>query len=127
MTTDPASAAALELRNIEELPGPRGLPLLGNLLQMDRARMHQTVEQWAREHGPYFRFALPGRRFLAVADHEALATLLRDRPEGFRRSVRLEEIWTELGLPPGVFGANGEAWKRQRPCNRCVTFTSEGK
>ena len=112
MTTTLESAGAL--REIDALPGPRGLPLLGNLLQVDRQRMHQTVEQWAREFGPYFRFSLPGRRFLAVADHEALHTLLRDRPEGFRRSVRLEETWLELGLPAGVFGAHGEAWKRQR-------------
>ncbi len=102
------------LRNIDDLPGPRGLPLLGNLLQVDRHRLHQSVEQWAREHGPFFRFAFPGRRFLAVADHDAIATLLRDRPDGFRRSLRLEEVWKELGLPAGVFGAHGEAWRRQR-------------
>ena len=110
-----SATAAAALREIDDLPGPRGLPLLGNLLQMDRQRVHQTVERWAREYGPYFRFALPGRRFLAVADHEAIAALLRDRPEGFRRSVRLAEVWSELGLPDGVFGAHdGDAWRRQR-------------
>jgi cytochrome P450 len=107
----PATGA---LREIDELPGPRGLPLLGNLLQVDRHRIHQTVERWAREFGPYFRFSMPGRRFLVVADHEAIATVLRDRPEGFRRSVRLAQVWSELGLPDGVFGAHGDAWKRQR-------------
>ena len=114
MTETLQAASAVTLRNIDDLPGPRGLPLLGNLLQMDRQRMHQTVERWVLEYGPYFRFSLPGRRFLAVADHEALHALLRDRPDGFRRSVRLEEAWLELGLPAGVFGAHGEAWKRQR-------------
>jgi cytochrome P450 len=40
--------------------------------------------------------------------------MLRDRPDGFRRTTRLDEIWTELGLKPGVFGANGESWRLQR-------------
>jgi len=49
-----------------------------------------------------------------VGDHAEIAKILRDRPDGFRRTTRLDEIWTEMGLPTGVFGANGEEWKRQR-------------
>ena len=114
MTTLSSDVATAHLRNIDDLPGPRGLPVVGNLLQMDRQRMHQTVEQWARDYGPYFRFRLPGRRFLAIADPTALLAVLRDRPDGFRRSVRFEQAWTELGLPAGVFGAHGDSWRRQR-------------
>ena len=107
-------AAARPLREIADLPGPRGWPIVGNALQVDRARLHQTVEAWAREFGPFFRFQLGKRIFLGVADHEALSAALRDRPEGFRRTKRLETIGQEMGLTPGVFAANGDAWKRQR-------------
>jgi len=102
------------LRDLADLPGPRGLPVLGNLLQIDRQRVHQTVEQWSREYGPIFRFRLASRRFMAVSDHEVLQQLLRDRPEGFRRTAKLQATWEDLGLPSGVFGAEGEAWHRQR-------------
>ncbi len=102
------------MRQIADLPGPSGLPLLGNLLQVRRERIHQDVEQWAREHGPLFRFSLGPRRILGVADHELLNALLRDRPDGFRRTRRLELIGREMGLTPGVFGANGDPWRRQR-------------
>jgi cytochrome P450 len=111
MTTDTAS---LTLRNIEDLPGPRGLPLLGNMLQVRREHIHQNVEQWAREYGPFFRFHLGGMKVLAVADHEAFAAVLKDRPDGFRRLQRLQDISCEMGLAPGVFSSNGEAWRRQR-------------
>jgi len=110
----PPLAPTQRLREIAELPGPRGLPVLGNLLQVRRSTIHQDVERWSREHGPYFRFSLGGRQLLGVADHEALHALLRDRPEGFRRTRLLESIGNEMGLKRGVFGANGEAWKRQR-------------
>ena len=101
-------------RQITELPGPRGWPVVGNLLQLDRDRVHATVEQWAQQYGPLFQIKLGPTRFLVVAEHQAIAAMLRDRPEGFRRPPRLEVIWNEMGLAPGVFGANGEAWRRQR-------------
>ena len=41
-----AKAAPGRLREIDELPAPRGLPVVGNLLQVDRARIHQQVERW---------------------------------------------------------------------------------
>jgi cytochrome P450 len=106
--------AAPTLREIADLPGPRGLPIVGNAFQLDRGRLHQTVEAWAREFGPFFRFKLGRRTLLGVADHEALSAALRDRPDGFRRTKHLETIGLEMGLTPGVFGANGDAWKRQR-------------
>ena len=101
-------------RRYPDLPGPRGLPIVGNLHQVDRARMHQSVEAWAHEYGPYFRFRIGDRRFLGVADHEALMTLMRDRPDGVRRGAKLERIWQEMGFANGVFTAEGDAWKRQR-------------
>ena len=109
LTTPPRA-----LRDIADLPAPRGLPLLGNLLQVDRARVHQSVERWCQQYGPFFRFRLGVRRYLVVADHEALSAVLRDRPDTFERTARLRETWLEMGLPNGVFGAEGEAWRRQR-------------
>jgi cytochrome P450 len=107
-------AVAPPLREIADLPGPRGWPIVGNALQVDRTRIHQTVEAWAREFGPFFRFRLGKRTLLGVADHEALSAVLRDRPDGFRRTKHLETIGLEMGLAPGLFAANGDAWKRQR-------------
>lgn len=101
-------------RRIEDLPGPRGWPLLGQLTQIDPARLHQNLEAWGRTFGPLYRIRLGRRRIVVVGDHQLVAAVLRDRPDGFRRTLLLERVWTELGLPPGVFGANGEAWRRQR-------------
>ena len=102
------------LRRYEDLPGPRGMPFLGNALQLDAPRLHQQLEAWSREFGPLFKLQIGKRRLLAVADHHLIAAILRDRPAGFRRTSRMEEIWLEMKLPLGVFGANGEVWQRQR-------------
>ena len=102
------------LRRINDLPGPRGWPLVGNLLQLDSRRLHLQLEGWSRKYGPYMRLRLGPRPAMVVADHRAVAAMLRDRPDNYRRTLRIEEIGHEMGLLPGVFSAEGETWKRQR-------------
>ncbi|WP_213955184.1 MULTISPECIES: cytochrome P450 [unclassified Variovorax] len=101
-------------RQIADLPGPRGIPLLGNLLQLDPPRMHQQLEQWCKEFGPFFKLKVGRSYLLIVGDHQAVAAMLRDRPDGFKRTTRLEKVGQEMGLKPGVFGANDDDWRRQR-------------
>jgi cytochrome P450 len=110
----PQAIHAATLREIKDLPGPRMLPLLGNLHQIKPAQLHQNVEAWQRKYGPYFRIKLGATTMLVVSDTEAINTLLRDRPDGFKRAPMIEELGREMGLMPGVFTANGDVWRRQR-------------
>jgi cytochrome P450 len=109
-----ATSVKAPLRRIAELPGPRGLPVVGNGHQVKLHRIHLDVENWAREFGPFFRVQLGRRKALVITDHEVIATALKNRPEGFRRTTRTTQIGLEMGLKPGVFGAEGEAWQAQR-------------
>jgi cytochrome P450 len=104
---------ATRLRCLADLPGPRPLPLLGNVHQFDLAHMHQALEAWSRQYGSFFRFRVGRRRVLGVADPSAIGAILRDRPDGFRRTSLLETVFREMGIL-GVFAANGEAWRMQR-------------
>lgn len=110
----PSQATGPGARALHELPGPGALPLLGHLLALQAPRLHQQLEAWCDEHGALYTLRLGSRRVLVCGDHEATAAALRDRPEGFRRNSRLEEIAAEMGLPAGLFVAQGEAWRRQR-------------
>ncbi len=102
------------LRQIKDLPGPRGWPLLGNSFQVKPSQVHLDVERWAREFGPLFRIRLGGNDLLVVADHELLTGIMRDRPDGFRRNPRSGDMGSEMGLPAGLFNAEGEDWRLQR-------------
>jgi len=113
----PLGEAALRapgVRRVDELPGPRGLPWLGNLLQIERERLHQQAEAWAEEYGEAYRLAIGDQQFVVLSNPEVVAAVLRDRPDGFARSTRLGEIARDFGFD-GLFTANGEAWRRQRP------------
>jgi cytochrome P450 len=102
------------VKRIADLPGPRGLPILGNLLQIDTASLHLVAEKWSRQYGDVFRFRIGPRQLVALANPEVIAAALRDRPDNFHRTERLSALAREMGFN-GVFSANGEAWRRQRP------------
>jgi cytochrome P450 len=100
-------------RPLADLPGPRGLPLLGNLLQLDAPRLHRIFEAWADRYGTLYRMRLRGRDVLAIGDAELIGEVLRNRPDGFRRRSALRNVMLELGVD-GVFNAEGADWRRQR-------------
>jgi cytochrome P450 len=113
ITTDGPRADA-PARRIRDLPGPRGLPLLGNALQIERERLHQQVEQWAREYGETYRFRIASREFVVISNPGTVAAVLRDRPDGFQRGAKLNTAARSLGFN-GLFTINGDEWRRHRP------------
>jgi cytochrome P450 len=101
-------------RSINDLPGPRRLPLLGNIHQLlPTSRLHQTAEGWIERYGPIYRVDLGRRCMVVVSDLDEIARILRERPEGFRRGRELQEVFAEIGIA-GVFSEEGETWRRQR-------------
>ena len=110
-TTDAPVARAT--RRLDELPGPPALPIIGNAAGIRPTELHRTLEGWAREYGPLYRFRLGREPVLVVADHRLIAELLRDRPEGLARSRAVRTAVDEAGVG-GVFSAEGERWRRQR-------------
>lgn len=98
---------------LSQLPGPRGLPLLGNALDLKAERLHLVLEAWDRQHGPMFVVRAGLRRMLVVSDAKLQGELLRARPELYRRVSTIETALDEMGVT-GVFSAEGSAWKPQR-------------
>jgi hypothetical protein len=58
---------------------------------MRTRRLHLIVERWCDRYGPVFRFDLGPRRFVAIGDLDEINSILRDRPDGFRRWRELRE------------------------------------
>lgn len=100
-------------RSIAELPGPRGLPVLGNAHQLRLSRMHVILEKWLQQYGPMYRIGMGPTPVVVIGDREAMSIALRKRPAGFRRWTMMAEVINEIGVN-GVFTAEGEAWLRQR-------------
>lgn len=100
-------------RRIEDLPGPAGHAFVGNALQLSGRQMHLKLTGWVREFGPMFRLQVFGNPMVIVSDATTVNNVLRERPEGFRRSGGLRTIMNDLNIG-GVFTAEGETWRKQR-------------
>ncbi|MCW7539501.1 cytochrome P450 [Aquabacterium sp. A7-Y] len=101
------------VRPLADLPGPRGVPILGNAPQLDAGQLHLTMEAWAQQFGPLYRIKLGPKPVLVVCDPAQIGPLLRDRPDAIIRSTRTTRVLTELGIT-GLFTAEGEDWRQQR-------------
>ncbi|MBL8326570.1 MAG: cytochrome P450 [Rubrivivax sp.] len=111
MNTIALTAAAP--RRFADLPSPRALPVLGNAHQIQPARMHLQLEQWARELGTPYRMRIGPLQVMVVDDPEVAQTVLRDRPSGLTRASMFRPIFAELGID-GLFSTEGDDWLPQR-------------
>lgn len=109
----PAAARITATRSLDDLPGPKPLPLIGNLHQLESTKAHLILEEWAARYGSIYQFWMGRRRIVATSDPALLEDVLRARPETFRRPENMDRIITELGVK-GVFNAEGEVWRPQR-------------
>ena len=112
-STSAAGAAGPRIRPYFDVPGPKGLPVLGNAHQIKPASFHLQLEEWAREFGSLFRFRITDRNFLGVSDPAVIASVLKRRPEIFFKGPRLVQVAKDLGFH-GLFTANEDAWRQQR-------------
>src|SRR5580704_3491247 len=100
-------------RALDDLPGPRGLPLLGNIHQLDLTKLHLILERWAAQYGPVYLFKMGSARVVALSDPKWCDQVLRARPETFIRHSGIAPVASEIGAD-GVFSAEGDAWRPQR-------------
>ena len=102
-----------QLESIESLGGPRGLPLVGSLFDIDFKAFHRRLEDWCEVYGPIFRIRIGPRTIIVIAETETIKRMFRERPDVFRRTRALESATVEMRLT-GVFSAEGDNWRRQR-------------
>jgi cytochrome P450 len=93
-------------------PGPDGLPLLGNALQLVRDPFGFIDD--VGEYGDVVSYHLAGIRFTALLHPDHVEQVLVGDPDPFRRWTGDE--WNVLGefAPEGLLLSEGEQWRRQR-------------
>uniref|UniRef100_H2V8A7 Cytochrome P450 2J6-like n=1 Tax=Takifugu rubripes TaxID=31033 RepID=H2V8A7_TAKRU len=94
-------------------PGPTAIPIIGNMLSLDRSRTHESLTQLAETYGNVYSLRT-GQTWMVVVNsfkvvREALVThgeSVSDRPD-----LPLQD---EIAHGKGVISSNGHLWKQQR-------------
>ncbi|WP_157578311.1 cytochrome P450, partial [Tenacibaculum ovolyticum] len=100
-------------RTLNDLKTPKGSFILGNLKDFKKKDKHRILEDWAKQFGELYTIKLGPLKVLVSADSDFNTTVLRQRPEIFRRLSKINEVFVEMGFHT-VFNAEGEHWKKQR-------------
>ncbi|XP_065295287.1 cytochrome P450 2J4-like [Dermacentor albipictus] len=90
-------------------PGPRGIPLLGNLEFNKRGFYHTKAMDWVRQYGPLFRFKMLAVNVVVVNDYD----LIRDtfsKPEILHRPA----AWLLKETTEGLAVLGGREWRENR-------------
>ncbi|XP_007537967.3 cytochrome P450 2F5-like [Erinaceus europaeus] len=94
-------------------PGPRPLPLLGNLLQLESGRLDQVLMELSGRWGPVFTVWLGPRPAVVLCGYTALRDALVLQAEAFsgRGAMAVFERFT---LGNGIVFSNGPRWHTLR-------------
>ncbi|KAG2035024.1 cytochrome P450 [Suillus americanus] len=65
--------------NLSFPPGPKGLPILGNLLDLNDSQLWVSFSQWASTHGNVMYCKLFGQQIIVLQSQEAAKALLERR------------------------------------------------
>uniref|UniRef100_A0A3P8QB65 Uncharacterized protein n=1 Tax=Astatotilapia calliptera TaxID=8154 RepID=A0A3P8QB65_ASTCA len=96
-----------------EAPGPRPLPLLGNLLQLDPKRPHKTLCELSKEYGSVFTLYFGTNKVVVLAGYETVREALVNYAEEFGER-NISPILNDINRGHGILFANGESWKELR-------------
>jgi cytochrome P450 / NADPH-cytochrome P450 reductase len=89
----------------ESIPGPKGLPLIGNLLDVQDEVPIRAVERLADIYGPIFQLTLRGDQRIIVTSFELFDELC-DETRFWK--VPPKQLTQGRKGPPGLFGAPSE-------------------
>ncbi|KAG8991006.1 hypothetical protein FRB90_001498 [Tulasnella sp. 427] len=96
-------------------PGPHGLPLIGNLLDMPQTNFALTYTQWGEKYGPITWITVSGQSLLIINGYDAMSEILDKRGGKYAdraRSVMLKEL-VGLDFHTGLL-PSGLEWKKHR-------------
>nr|XP_061806673.1 cytochrome P450 2K1-like [Nerophis lumbriciformis] len=96
-----------------EPPGPRPLPLLGNLLHLNLHAPHRTLLEMSKKYGPVFTFHMGPKKVVVLAGYQTVKEALVQHAEEFGEREAFNTV-KEAKLEHGVLMTNGDTWKEMR-------------
>ncbi|XP_013040012.3 cytochrome P450 2K1-like [Anser cygnoides] len=94
-------------------PGPRALPIIGNLHLFDLKRPYRTYLQLSKEYGPVYSVQMGQRKIVVLSGYETVKEALVNQADAFAERPKIP-IFEDLTKGYGLVFAHGENWKVMR-------------
>uniref|UniRef100_A0A8C7NI23 Cytochrome P450 2K1-like n=1 Tax=Oncorhynchus mykiss TaxID=8022 RepID=A0A8C7NI23_ONCMY len=97
----------------KEPPGPRPLPLLGNMLQLDLKKPYCTLCELSKKYGSVFTVHFGPTKVVILAGYKTVNQALVNHAEEFGDRGMLP-VFYDFTNGHGILFANGESWTEMR-------------
>lgn len=109
-------------RPFDEIPGPKGLPLVGTYLDYVKPggfrfeKLFEAIHQRSKDYGPIYKENLGGRVMVVISDIEEYLKIIRIDGK-FPVREKLLPIWYYMkvkGMKESIVNTTGQEWWEQR-------------
>ncbi|XP_041633563.1 cytochrome P450 2K1-like [Cheilinus undulatus] len=97
----------------KEPPGPKPLPVLGNLLQLDLKRPYRTLCALSKKYGSVFTVHFGPNKVVVLAGYKTVKEALVGHAEEFG-DRHIFPVFYDSNQGHGIVFSNGESWKEMR-------------
>ncbi|XP_056143538.1 cytochrome P450 2K1-like [Lampris incognitus] len=97
----------------KEPPGPRPLPLLGNILQLDPHKPHNTLCKLSKKYGSVFTVYFGPKKVVVLAGYKTVKQALIGQAQEFGER-EITPLTMALSQGHGILFTNGDSWKEMR-------------
>ncbi|KAM5165045.1 cytochrome P450 2K4-like [Mantella aurantiaca] len=94
-------------------PGPRTLPLIGNLHMINLARPNETFMKLSKQYGSVFRIQIGGIKMVVLSGYETVKSALVDHADEFAERAHVA-MFEDINKGYGIPFSHGENWKTMR-------------
>lgn len=97
----------------KEPPGPKPLPILGNLLQLDLKKPYETLCKFSKTYGSVFTVYFGPQKIVVLSGYKTVKEALVSHAEEFGDRA-VTPIFQDLNNGHGIIFSNGDQWKEMR-------------
>nr|XP_055050846.1 cytochrome P450 2K1-like isoform X2 [Misgurnus anguillicaudatus] len=97
----------------QEPPGPKPLPLVGNLHILDLKQLHVSLWNLSKKYGSVFKVHLGPKKIVVLAGYKTVKQALVNQAEEFGERD-ITRIVQDINKEHGILFTNGDTWKTMR-------------
>uniref|UniRef100_A0A8C3FY36 Cytochrome P450 n=1 Tax=Chrysemys picta bellii TaxID=8478 RepID=A0A8C3FY36_CHRPI len=101
------------LKLLDFPPGPKPLPIIGNLHIMDLKRPYWTMLELSKKYGPVFSIQMGCQKMVVLAGYETVKEALVNQADAFAERPKVP-VLEEISKGYGVLFSHGNNWKVMR-------------
>ncbi|XP_073713848.1 cytochrome P450 2K1-like [Misgurnus anguillicaudatus] len=97
----------------QEPPGPKPLPLVGNLHILDLKQLHLSLLNLSKKYGSVFKIHLGPKKIVVLAGYKTVKQALVNQADEFGERD-ITPIFQDISKGHGIAFTNGDRWKTMR-------------